>query len=87
MKTGTVTNNGTTYRVFSVETEPERDPWGDPYRLIYTVDTSTGKIATVYFASAGADAQWQNESDTKGYIAGITSDDIVMSLVIRETVR
>lgn len=82
-----VSSTGTTYKVFSVETKPEADVWGVPYRMIYAVDLTTGKIATVYFASAGPDATWQEESDTKGYINGVTTDDIVMTLDVRESTR
>lgn len=83
----TVSSTGTTYKVFSVETKPETDVWGNPYRMIYTVDSSTRKIATVYFASAGPDAVWQENSDTEGYLNGVTSDDIIMALDIRESTR
>lgn len=78
---------GNRYKVFSVETKPETDVWGNPYRMIYTVDVSTGKIATVYFASAGPDAVWQDNSDTQGYLDGVTTDDIVMVLDIRQSTR
>ena len=87
VKSGSATASEKSYKVFSIETKPEVDPWGLPYRMIYTVNADTGRIATVYFASAGPDGIWQDKSDTEGYLSGVTSDDIIMTLDIRESTR